>query len=166
MLDALPRHLSQTGLFDAAQPGRVAAGVTEYEPSFALWSDGADKRRWLALPPGARIDSSDLDAWSFPVGTKFWKEFARNGRRIETRLLVKRGPGERDWAGAAYVWDSDQRDADLTPDGVKDAGGSGHDVPSAAECAGCHGGRRSYVLGFSGMAGLGKLQNARCVGAL
>jgi hypothetical protein len=149
-LAALPERLSQTGLF-VAGPDRIALDVLGYEPAFALWSDGADKRRWLALPSGARIDTSDPDAWAFPVGTKFWKEFARDGRRIETRLLVKRGEAQGDWAGAAYVWSEDQRDAFLAPDGVPDAHGSGHDVPSAADCGGCHGGRRSYVLGFSAL---------------
>ncbi|HTV19542.1 MAG TPA: hypothetical protein VMG12_12740 [Polyangiaceae bacterium] len=149
VLGALPERLSQTGLFDPANPAAIASGVIAYEPAFALWSDGADKRRWVALPEGARIDSSDADAWLFPAGTKFWKEFSRDGRRIETRLLFKHGPREHDWAGAAYVWNDDQNEAYLAPAGLRDAGGSGHDVPSAADCGGCHGGRRSHVLGFS-----------------
>ena len=39
------------------------------------------------------IDGTDEMAWTFPVGTKFWKEFSVGGVRIETRLLEKRGPG-------------------------------------------------------------------------
>jgi hypothetical protein len=151
LLAALPERLSQTGLFVAALPERIAPEVRAYEPAFELWSDGASKRRWVALPNGTRIETSDPDAWSFPVGTKFWKEFSRGGRRIETRLLIKQGPAARDWAGAAYVWNADQTDALLAPSGLDDAGGSGHDVPSAAECGACHGGRRSYVLGFSAL---------------
>ncbi len=149
MLAALPERLSQTGLFVASQPDLIASEARAYEPAFPLWSDGAAKRRWMSLPSGTRIDTSDPDAWLFPVGTRFWKEFSRNGQRIETRLLIKQGPAASDWAGAAYVWNDDQTDALLAPSGVKDARRSGHDVPSAAECGGCHGGRRSYVLGFS-----------------
>jgi hypothetical protein len=149
-LAALPTLLSQTGLF-AAGPDQIAPEVIPYEPAFALWSDGAAKRRWVALPRGSRIDTTEPDSWVFPVGTKFWKEFARDGRRIETRLLIKHGPAPRDWAGAAYVWNDAQRDARLAPDGLKNAAGSGHDVPSAADCAGCHAGRRSHVLGFSAL---------------
>jgi len=155
----LPERLSQTGLFAAAGSGKIAADAIEYEPRFALWSDGASKRRWVTLPAGTRIDTADPDAWSFPVGTKFWKEFSRDGRRIETRLLVKLDPDRAttagspssDWAGAAYLWNDDQSDAYLAPEGQSDAAGTGHEVPSAAECGGCHGGRRSYVLGFSAL---------------
>jgi hypothetical protein len=148
-LAALPERLSETGLFVAAEPDRIAPDVRAYEPAFPLWSDGAAKRRWVSLPSGARIDTSDPDAWMFPVGSRFWKEFSRDGRRIETRLLIKQGPAPGDWAGAAYVWNDEQTDALLAPGGLKDAHGSGHDVPSAADCKGCHGGRRSHVLGFS-----------------
>lgn len=148
-LAALPERLSSTGLFVAAQPDRIAPEARAYEPAFPLWSDGAAKQRWMSLPSGTRIDTSDPDAWMFPVGTKFWKEFSRAGQRIETRLLVKQGPAPGDWAGAAYVWNDEQTDALLAPSGLKDAHGSGHDVPSAADCSGCHGGRRSHVLGFS-----------------
>ena len=150
-LAALPARLSQTGLFEPGHAGSASAGVIEYQPQYSLWSDGADKRRWVALPEGARIDSVEPDAWVFPVGTKFWKEFSRDGRRIETRLLFKHGPGERDWTGAAYVWSDDQKDARLAPEGLRDASGTGHDVPSAADCGGCHRGRRSHVLGFSAL---------------
>jgi cytochrome c553 len=163
-LQALPLRLSQTGLLhdrllqdeslqDALNsPGQAPGGaIRAYAPAFALWSDGASKRRWVSLPEGARIDTSNPDDWSFPVGTRFWKEFSLAGRRIETRLLTKVGPGGDDWAGAAYVWDADQRDATLTPEGVEDADGQGYEVPSATACRGCHGGRQSHVLGFSAL---------------
>jgi hypothetical protein len=147
LLAALPARLSETGLFAGAAGDR--GGVRAYEPAYPLWSDGAEKRRWISLPEGALIDTSDPDDWSFPTGTKLWKEFSLAGRRIETRLLVKLGPADGDWVGAAYVWDAEQRDATLTPSGLKGADGQAYDVPSAAECGGCHGGRRSHVLGFS-----------------
>jgi hypothetical protein len=119
-----------------------------YAPRFQLWSDGADKRRWLWLPPGTRIDTSDMDAWVFPAGTRFWKEFTRDGVRVETRLLEKLGPGD-DWVALAYLWRSDRSDADAAPFGAIDAAGTPHDVPASNECAACHGGRKSFVLGFS-----------------
>jgi mono/diheme cytochrome c family protein len=146
---ALPGRLSQTGLFVDGQTDTLSPKARAYEPAFALWSDGASKRRWIELPEGARIDTTDMDDWSFPVGTKLWKEFSLRGRRIETRLLVKVGPAASEWAGAAYVWDAYQLDATLAPEGVKNADGQGYEVPSAADCGGCHGGRKSHVLGFS-----------------
>lgn len=151
LLEALPARLSETGLFTALGGDALAPGVRAYAPRFQLWSDGASKRRWVWLPDGQRIDSSDMDDWAFPIGTKLWKEFSAGGRRLETRLLVKVGPAPRDWAGAAYVWDADQREARLNTAGQAQVGGVEHDVPSAAECGGCHGGRRSYVLGFSAL---------------
>jgi mono/diheme cytochrome c family protein len=149
VIAALPRQLSETGLFAAAGSTTLAAGIRAYEPAHPLWSDGAAKRRWISLPEAEPIDTSDPDDWSFPVGTKLWKEFSFEGRRVETRLLAKVGPGATDWAGAAYVWDAEQRDATLAPEGLKDAHGLPYDVPRAADCQGCHGGRKSYVLGFS-----------------
>jgi hypothetical protein len=144
---AAPR-LSASGLFADVARESLAPGVLSYAPRFQLWSDGAGKRRWVWLPPGTRIDTSDLDSWVFPVGTKFWKEFTRDGVRVETRLIEKIGPGE-DWLALAYLWRQDQSDADAAPFGATDAAGTPHDVPASNECGACHGGRKSFVLGFS-----------------
>lgn len=149
-LAQLPARLSQTGLYEAQAVGRLAHGVRGYRPRFELWSDGADKQRWVSLPEQA-IDTRDPDAWQFPVGTRFWKEFAHDGRRIETRLLAKLGPSPSDWVGASYVWLPDGSDALLTPEGRRDANGTRHDVPSARECFACHGGTTSRILGFSAL---------------
>lgn len=147
-LQQLPEKLSQTGLFSGVGDA-LGAGVREFEPRFALWSDGAEKRRFIRLPAGERIDTSDMDNWSFPVGTQLWKEFSLGGRRLETRLLRKVGSGIEDWATQAYVWQADGSDAVATPRGSSNVLGSEHDVPAAGECLACHGGRKSFVLGFS-----------------
>ncbi|NVB85645.1 MAG: hypothetical protein HOV81_45190 [Kofleriaceae bacterium] len=146
-LAVLPAQLSQTGLFADIASETLAPGVMPYTPRFALWSDGATKRRWIYLPPDTQIDSTDPDAWNFPPGTKLWKEFTRDGVRVETRILFKHGAASTDWTMAAYVWTDG--DAALTPDGVSNAAGTAHDVPSASQCHGCHGGTRSGVLGVS-----------------
>ena len=145
----LPDRLSQTGLYRALDPNQVSAGVQEFTPQFELWSDGATKRRWLRLPPGASIDERDMDNWRFPVGTQLWKEFNVDGVRVETRTLRKVGRGDDDWAAQAYVWLSDGSDAIATPAGARNVLGTAHDVPPAASCAACHGGRKSFVLGYS-----------------
>lgn len=149
---APPPLLSQTGLY--AADGVIAAGNLPYAPQYPLWTDGADKARWIRLPAGARIDAADADAWRFPVGTKVWKEFAWDGRRVETRLLWLAAPGE--WVYAAYVWDAAQRDAQLAPEaGVPDvhevAPGRRHSVPGRAECLACHASAPSPVLGFTAL---------------
>lgn len=147
LLAALPERLSDTGLYTERGPAQLAAGVEPFAPRFELWSDGAVKRRWILLPPGSRIDTSDPNAWNFPRGTKLWKEFVRDGVRVETRLLFKHGDRPGDWTPMAYLWRDD--DAWAVPEGVENARGTPHDVPSAAQCGGCHRGTKSGVLGFS-----------------
>ena len=146
---ALPARLSETNLYADIRTDALAAGVLPYRPAFELWSDQAMKRRWISLPAGSQIDTTDPDSWQFPVGTKVWKEFSRDGVRVETRLIQRIGPGPDDWALMAYLWDDTGSDAFAVPDGVVDARQTPHNVPSAAECMGCHGGRRSRLLGFS-----------------
>lgn len=144
--DALPERLSETGLYADLASDAIAPGVVSYRPRFALWSDGAEKRRWLALPAGMQIDAADPDDWAFPDGTRVWKEFTRDGTRVETRLLAKVGD---EWLAQAYLWLDDESDAIAAPAGYVDARGTEHDVPAAGECSGCHGGRSSFVLGIS-----------------
>src|SRR5687767_11906636 len=84
--------LAGTGLCLDAGCMQISPNVREYEPRFGLWADGATKRRWLYLPPGTTIDTSDMSYWVFPIGTKVWKEFARDGTRVETRYIEKLRP--------------------------------------------------------------------------
>ena len=144
----LPDRLSDTGLYLDLASDRMAPDVAAYRPQFALWSDGADKRRWVSLPAESVIDTSDMDNWRFPQGSKFWKEFSVAGKRVETRLLYKSGPTDDDWVALSYLWNDEQDEATAAPWGVVDARGD-HDVPAAGECMACHGGRRGRVLGFS-----------------
>jgi hypothetical protein len=146
---ALPEVLSEAGLFSDMTTEALEERVWAYEPRFELWSDGATKRRWVSIPAGETVDTSDMDQWRFPVGTKLFKEFTRDGVRVETRILLKTGQEDEDWSASAYVWSEDQGDALLTPEGGVNQLGTQHDVPSAAKCTGCHGGRASRVLGFS-----------------
>src|SRR5262249_29220815 len=99
-----PPTLSATGLYSDIGSFTIAPGIREFAPTYTLWSDGAEKRRWVYLPPGQKIDDSDMDHWSFPMGTKLWKEFRFSGNRVETRLIYKWGPNPNDFLFAAYVW--------------------------------------------------------------
>lgn len=49
----------------------------------------------------------------------------------------------------AFLWNADESDAVFVPDGVTNALGTDHDVPSAATCWTCHAGEPGRVLGFS-----------------
>jgi hypothetical protein len=114
-----------------------------------LWSDAADKRRFMRLPAGARIDTSDMDHWIFPVGTMFWKEFAMAGKPLETRLIARTGAGPRDYFMGAFVWNEAGTDARFVPDGMPNVLDSEHDVPSTKECGNCHNGEPGRILGAS-----------------
>ena len=63
-------RLSETGLYANLSKGELGAGVRAFTPQGVLWSDGADKQRWVYLPPGTRIDSSNIDGWKRPVKIK------------------------------------------------------------------------------------------------
>ncbi len=141
-----PTRLSETGLYADFASRTLAPGVVEFAPRSPLWSDGAAKRRWVWLPEGATIDVSDPDAWVFPVGTRLWKEFAVEGRALETRYLEKSSTG---WRFDAYVWDADGREARANAFlGASNVGGTRHDVPGQANCVSCHGDTEA-PLGFT-----------------
>src|SRR5262245_41274896 len=154
-LDGLPDDLTCTGLYADFDEKDVAEDVHEYTPGLALWSDGSGKQRWIHLPEGEVIDASDMANWSFPVGTKFFKEFSVDGRRIETRLYQKVRSDR--WVRATYEWNARETAAtrskggDLS--GVQINGATYH-IPDVRECDECHEGRRDRILGFEAI-GLG-----------
>ncbi len=143
------QRLDQTGYF--GDDGMPAGDLQAFEPAYALWSDGAVKRRWVRLPPGTRIDTSDMDHWQFPIGTKVWKEFARDGVLLETRLIERYGAGPEDYWMGAFVWAADGKQATYAPDGMDNVGGTTHDVPAAKLCGDCHRGDKGRVLGLSAL---------------
>ncbi|MFT3923742.1 MAG: hypothetical protein QM778_14515 [Myxococcales bacterium] len=142
-----PALLSRTGLFADFAQETLAPGVRAFEPKYKLWSDGAHKRRWLYLPDGAQIDTSDMDHWVYPVGTKAWKEFSVGDVRVETRLLYK--VAENSWLMIAYQWRADRSDADAVPGGVSNANGTPHDIPDIYTCTRCHDNMPDKLLGPS-----------------
>jgi hypothetical protein len=149
-----PATLQETGLYVDFASLQVNPKHLAFAPQYPLWSDGAAKRRWISLPPGAAIDASDPDFWVFPVGTQFWKEFSFNGQRVETRYMERKADGQ--WLYAAYAWSADGREAHLVgPRGKRGAyalaGGKSHTIPGVGDCKACHQGGRSEVLGFSAL---------------
>jgi hypothetical protein len=146
-----PPTLGDTGLYSDAERLVVDPAHLGFAPQYPLWTDGAVKRRWISLPPGTAIDGSDPDAWVFPVGTRLWKEFAFDGRRVETRFIERRPEG---WLFAAYEWSADGREAVLAPErGRRGAyvfeDGRAHTIPGASDCRVCHEAGPAPVIGFS-----------------
>jgi uncharacterized repeat protein (TIGR03806 family) len=161
----MPQLLSQAGAFAAVGSLTPADALIGFSVNSPLWSDGAVKERWLALPIGTRIGFAATGAWSFPAGTVFVKHFALpvderapgRLRRLETRLLVRDAAGGV--YGVTYRWRDDQRDAELLADGqdeditVHTADGGTRTqrwhYPSRSECLQCHSQAAGLVLGVT-----------------
>ncbi|MEX2151311.1 MAG: hypothetical protein WD793_13955 [Steroidobacteraceae bacterium] len=148
-----PERLADTGLFEPGSADAVRSGLQSFTPQYPLWSDGATKRRWIELPAGAAFDGSRPAAWTFPAGTKFWKEFSVAGRRVETRLIERLPAG--DWRFSTYVWNDAQTEAMLAPiAGIRALplpDGARYTIPSEADCRTCHEGAAAPVLGFTAL---------------
>jgi hypothetical protein len=144
-----PDTLAETGLYAGAQ---LAPYVRLFEPKYALWADGAGKERYIYVPRCATIDTADMDHWQFPVGTRLWKHFAVDGKRVETRMLQRFGSGNTDWLYATYDWDESKPDdpsaAVAVLHGLPNANGTLHDIPDPSACPACHGKLPDKPLGF------------------
>lgn len=142
-----PTRLSDTGLFDDTAALVTSPALLPYDVTVPFWSDGADKRRWLFVPPGERVTYDPQGAWQFPVGTVTVKHFELRGaagqpaRRLETRVMIHE---RRGWAGYTYRWNDAQTDADLVttpivaehvlPGGTR----ARWSYPAGADCLRCH----------------------------
>lgn len=164
-----PTLLSQTGAFANTTNLTPNGGLVPYTVNSPLWSDGAEKTRWMAVPNnGAPYTSTEQIAfaptgeWSFPNGTVFVKHFeiATNDsnptlrRRLETRLLVRDTNGTV--YGLTYRWRANNSDADLLTDSLSEdivitrPGGTRTQTwyyPSPQDCLTCHTPSAGHVLG-------------------
>ncbi len=155
---AFPTTLSTTGLFSDVGTLTPAPGVIEYDVNTPLWSDGAIKRRWIALPSeGGVVQPIGFDthgAWTFPVGTALIKHFeleqtGASPRRIETRVFLLQNSG---WIGFTYEWNQAGTEATLLVEGLIDDitttdGTTTWGYPSPTECLECHSNAAGRVLG-------------------
>lgn len=142
---AFSEKLSEMDLYSDIVKKTIHPKNLPFAPTYELWSDGADKKRWALIP--GQIDNSDMDHWMFPIGTRFWKEFSKDGKRLETRLIER--TGESAWRYGSYVWNDAETEATWTLASVTDLKGTAHDVPKEADCQRCHDGEPGKILGFS-----------------
>ncbi len=140
-----PQKLSETGCMDTADITKPGTALIPYDVNLPLWTDGAIKQRWLALPNGTTITiADDGNNWVFPIGTVFVKHFNIGNTLVETRTLIRHADGN--WAGYSYEWDEDGLDATLLQGGkLKNVAGVDWAYPSGAQCMECH----TLVSGFS-----------------
>src|SRR5688572_2965210 len=71
----MPATLSETGVFSSLATLAPSTGSIAYEVNTALWSDGAKKARWFAVPDGETIGYVASGEWTFPNGSVFVKHF-------------------------------------------------------------------------------------------
>ena len=145
VMQGMPRVLSDYGFFADLTAQQPAARVAGYELNTKLWSDGADKLRFVYVPEGAVLEPDGEGLLRFPVGSAIVKTFAFGegaGRRlIETRVLLHRADG---WLALPYLWNAEQTDATLALAGARlpittPAGETiSYRVPNKNQCKTCH----------------------------
>ncbi len=163
--DFLPEKLADTGLFSDWTKLLTNPELVAYDVNVPLWSDGAEKRRWIALPPGKRVEAEPHGKLCFPAGTVFVKHFElptdlraeSKPRPLETRVLVCDDRGEV--YGASYRWSKDGNRAQLVTFNESEtiavtlADGTSTTqtwtYPGRFECALCHNHASGHVLGFT-----------------
>jgi uncharacterized repeat protein (TIGR03806 family) len=143
---SLPPTLAEYGFFANAPAQLPAARVTAYRLNTPLWSDGADKLRFVYLPAGSQAKADGENLLQLPVGAALIKTFAfqDKGRRrlIETRVLLHRAEG---WVALPYLWNAEQTEARLALAGARlpvttPAGETiNYRVPNKNQCKECHG---------------------------
>ena len=166
-----PVRLSELGAFTDLATLTPAPGILPYRVNAQLWSDRAEKQRWIALPNDGDFDQPDelirfqaTDDWRFPEGTVFIKHFelplntdgSGERARLETRFFVV-GKDGRSY-GLTYQWNEEGTEAFLLGGGasrtfaIRDeqnqiAMMQTWDYPSRGQCLTCHNANANYVLG-------------------
>lgn len=149
--DNFPQLLSETGCFDPQDPRKPGPALIPYDVASPLWSDGADKGRWLAIPDGTTIAINAEADWELPIGAVVVKEFTVGEKRLETRLFMRHDDGS--WGGYTYEWNEEGTDAQLLPAGkVKPISGGGAAeawaYPSRSQCIQCHSAAAGGTIGL------------------
>jgi uncharacterized repeat protein (TIGR03806 family) len=155
---SFPRLLSQTGLFVSTRDLKPAPGLIAYKVNSPLWSDGAAKERYIAIPGDGKIEPVNHNRWNFPVGTVLVKTFTLAERRLETRLLTLQpsAASREQWAGYVYVWNDQQSDAELIGKNslektypLPGGGEQTWQFPSRTDCMICHNEKAGFALGVN-----------------
>lgn len=148
-------RLSDYGFFEGRLSDLHPASnrVVPYELITPLFTDYADKERYIYLPDSSWMEYHDEEVFGFPEGTILIKNFLyeesivgdqKQRQVIETRLLHK----EKDeWIPKSYVWNQEQTEAYLAVSGAKrditfehmgQAKNVVYEVPTVNQCKSCH----------------------------
>jgi hypothetical protein len=159
--DSIPKLISGTGMYKNVLTKEFNADVIPFEVNTPLWTDGAHKQRYIAIPAGTSVIYNDTaDMYAYPDRAMVIKNFSVDtipgnpASRIlfETRFSgVRLVAGKEKWYLWTYRWRLDQTDADLVADAgqsvtvrvYRDGVGKPPFLkkwhfPSKAQCAACH----------------------------
>ena len=150
-LPKLSDYVLFTGKLSDQNP---APGVLPYALNTPLFSDYAEKLRFVKIPDGASVTYNDSIVFDFPTETILVKTFyypvdfrhPEKGRQlIETRLLIHDQNG---WKALPYIWNEAQTEAYLDVAGetrqvkyIDELGKSrqhAYYIPNMNQCKGCH----------------------------
>jgi uncharacterized repeat protein (TIGR03806 family) len=142
-LNAFPRTLAASGCL--TDSGKFAPSLLPYDVAAPLWTDGAAKERFIALPVGEAIRMANDGTPQFPDGTAILKMFSRelsdgSVLPIETRVMRARDGA---WDFYTYVWEDGSADLlsggkDVFVESPADSQAYEHHVPTRAACQSCH----------------------------
>lgn len=153
--NAYPHKLSDWQIFEGKLSLlRPNKGVVPYVLNTPLYSDYAEKERFIRLPAGASVNYQSKGVLDFPTGTLLIKtfyypaDFRKPGlakQILETRLLINEAS---EWKAITYVWNDEQTEAFLEIAGDDkqvefiDREGKKQQVryviPNQNQCKGCH----------------------------
>jgi uncharacterized repeat protein (TIGR03806 family) len=152
--DSLPAKLSDYGFFADAGAQKPNMRVRAYRLNTPLFSDYAEKQRFIFIPEGKKAGYDDNVVLNLPIGSALIKSFGYPAdfrvkdaplKLIETRILLRRASG---WVALPYVWNADGTEAFLKRAGsrlpVSFVGTDGaaqqisYSVPNSNQCKGCH----------------------------
>lgn len=150
-----PEKLSDWKIFEGKMSAlKPAKGVVPYALNTPLYTDYAEKLRFVKLPLGRQAKYTEKGVLDFPEGTLLIKNFyysadfrkpGINKNIVETRLLIKE---TENWKAITYIWNDEQTDAELEIAGDDkqvhfiDKDGNAQQVryviPNQNQCKGCH----------------------------
>ena len=128
-------------------------GLIPYKPSSELFTDYAEKKRFVWLPSNTKATyNTDHTILDLPVGAALVKTFYYNNvqplnsqKIIETRVMIRKSTG---WIFAEYLWNEGQTEAFLQTQAstipinwTNDVGQNqsiNYQIPSEANCLTCH----------------------------
>ena len=130
-----------------------AKNVLPYQLNTPLFSDYAEKLRFVYLPEGTSANFQSEEVFDFPIGAVLIKNFfyfndlrnKKERRILETRLLIHQAEG---WEAYPYIWNEEQTEAYLDVAGDtkevswKDEKGKkqqlNYSIPNVNQCKSCH----------------------------